>query len=114
MLRVDRLVKCLTTSGSETSGSGGSFSASASFGSSLSTLSAGTSHVGNLAARRPGLESSKRRVEDLRLRIGQSRSKAWWQNHGWQNHKTREGLAYAFPCFSFPDSASHDSAICVC
>src|SRR6187549_506656 len=69
MLSVERLVKCRTTSGSATSGSGGGLSASAFFGNNLSMPSAGTSHTGSVAARRPGLESSKRRVLVLRLRI---------------------------------------------
>src|SRR5437762_14096542 len=41
----------------------------ASAGSSSAAEGAGTSHTGNRAPRRPGLESSKRREVDLRLRM---------------------------------------------
>jgi hypothetical protein len=58
MLSVDRLMKCRTICGSVTSGRAGGEAAIALDGSKSSTERSGTSHAGNRAARRPGLERS--------------------------------------------------------
>jgi hypothetical protein len=67
MFLVERLTKCRTTSGSESSGKGGGASLIAPAGSSSASGFAGTSHTGIRTAQQPGLESSNRSGVDWEL-----------------------------------------------
>src|SRR5215469_9045932 len=77
MFKVERLVKCRTTSGSDSSGNAGGVAATDPPGNSSSSGRMGTSHLGNTAARRPGRESSNNgwiawvlRMSELGLPVG--------------------------------------------
>ena len=69
MFLVERLTKCRTTSGSESSGSGSGVSLMAPAGSRSSSGFCGTSHAGIRTAQQPGLESSNRSWVDWVLCI---------------------------------------------